>query len=246
MGGASGGTHSAGCGMSQSGTSTYVHATITVGGTSRDYFIYVPKTYSASRAYPLIFRWHGSGGDGTSGGLEIEAASKEDAIIASPSGLNGTWSLSQTGVDVALFDALLTDLSGRYCVDTSRVFSYGFSTGGGFTNLLGCVRSNVLRAVAPVEGTAPLKTCGGPMAAWITQSPDDTVVTPAQGAAARDLFLSLDGCGTTTTAVTPSPCVRYQGCQTGVPVDWCLTSGPHSPQGDFTGPGAWAFFNALP
>ena len=169
--------------MAASGTSSYVRQTITVQGAQREYYLYVPRTYDASKPYPVIFRWHGSGGDGTSGGLEIEAASQEKAIIASPSGLNGQWDLSASGVDVQLFDVLLAALEARYCIDTHRVFSYGFSAGAGFTNLLGCVRSPTVRAVAPVEGWAPQTTCNGPVAAWITHSVDDTVITiePWQG-----------------------------------------------------------------
>jgi polyhydroxybutyrate depolymerase len=247
-GGAGGslGHKSAGCGMAASGTSTYVRQTITVQGTQREYFLYLPTTYNASQPYPIIFRWHGSTGNGTSGGLEIEAASGEKAIIASPSGLNGDWDISPTGVDVQLFDALLADLESRYCIDTNRVFSYGFSAGAGFTNLLGCVRSPTVRAVAPVEGWAPQTKCNGPVAAWITHSVDDTAITIDRGMAALNLYLMLDGCSSTTTAATPSPCIAYQGCQSNYPVDWCQTTGPHSPQGAFTGPGAWAFFNSLP
>ena len=244
--GGSPGHLSAGCGMAASGTSSYVRKTITVHGAQREYYLYVPRTYDASQPYPIIFRWHGSTGNGLSGGLEIEASSGEKAIIASPSGLNGDWDFAPTGVDVQLFDALLADLESRYCVDTDRVFSYGFSDGAGFTNLLGCVRTPTIRAVAPVEGWAPETTCNGPVAAWITHSVDDDVITIDQGMAARDLYLMLDGCGSTTKATTPSQCVAYQGCLSDDPVVWCQTTGPHSPQGSFTGPGAWAFFNSLP
>ncbi len=237
---------SAGCGMAASGTSNYVRETITVHGAQREYYLYVPRTYDASQPYPIIFRWHGSGGNGTSGGLEIEASSGEKAIIASPSGLNGDWDFAPTGVDVQLFDALLADLESRYCVDTDRVFSYGFSDGAGFTNLLGCVRTPTIRAVAPVEGWAPETTCNGPVAAWITHSVDDDSITIDQGRAARDLYVMLNGCGSTTKATTPSPCIAYQDCLSDDPVVWCQTTGPHSPQGSFTGPGAWAFFDSLP
>jgi poly(3-hydroxybutyrate) depolymerase len=237
---------SSGCGRTATGTSSYVRASINVAGTDREYFLWVPRTYMPNQAYPVIFRWHGSTGNGLSGGLEIEASSRESALIASPSGIGGNWSLSANGVDVQLFDTLLADLESRFCIDTGRVFSYGFSAGGGMTNLLGCVRGNVVRAIAPVEGVLPTSTgCRGPVAGWITHSPDDTVVDISMGRAARDLLLSLDGCGATTMPVSPTPCVRYQGCQTGYPVDFCQTSGQHDPQGSFTGPGAWSFFNSL-
>jgi hypothetical protein len=236
---------SAGCGLAATGTSSYVRETITIANTSREYFLWVPRTYEPSQAYPIIFRWHGATGNGLSGGLEIEASSSENAIIVSPSGIGGLWDVSPTGVDIALFDTLLARLEGAYCIDKGRVFSYGFSMGGGFTELLGCVRSGVVRGIAPVEATSPTTMCPGKVAARITQSPDDMAISFDGATASRGLFLAADGCGTTTVPVSPSPCVRYQGCAEGYPVDWCQTSGPHSPQGAFTGPAAWSFFDSL-
>ena len=40
------------------------------------------------------------------------------------------WDLTSGGIDVALFDALLADISDRYCVDAARIFSTGHSFGG--------------------------------------------------------------------------------------------------------------------
>jgi polyhydroxybutyrate depolymerase len=248
--GATGGSNpssSSGCGTPQTGTSSYAVRSIAIRGTEREYYLWVPTGYDATRPYPLIVRFHGSTGDGLSGGLEIEAAAAGNAIIASPSGIDGHWDLAPDGVDVALFDAILLEVEDSYCIDAGRVFAYGFSAGGALTNLLGCVRGNVLRGIAPVESSAPmLSSCNGPVAAWFTHSPDDTVVTIDRGAAALELYRSLDGCGTDTAPVAPTPCVRYQSCTQGFPVDWCETSGPHDPQGSFTAPGAWSFFSSLP
>jgi poly(3-hydroxybutyrate) depolymerase len=236
---------SAGCGLPATGTSSYTRQTVTIANTTREYFLWVPRTYEPSQAYPIVFRWHGATGNGLSGGLEIEASSGENAIIVSPSGIDGLWDVSPTGVDVALFDTLLALLEAAYCIDKGRVFSYGFSMGGGFTELLGCVRSSVVRGIAPVEATSPTTMCPGKVAARITQSPDDMAVSFDGAIASRGLFLAADGCATTTVPVSPSPCVRYQGCAEGYPVDWCQTSGPHNPQGAFTGPAAWSFFDSL-
>jgi polyhydroxybutyrate depolymerase len=237
---------SPGCGNPAIGTSRYERRTITVGGVEREYFLWVPRTYVPNRPYPIIFRWHGTTGNGTSGGLEIEASVKEDALIASPSGLAGRWNLDPAGPDVALFDALLAQLGTELCLDTHRVFSYGFSAGGNLTNLLACIRPTVIRGAAPVEAGPTGSNCTGRVAAWITHGTMDTTVTPARGIAARDRYLQLDGCSATAVPEPPSPCVRYQGCAPGYPVVWCQTDSDHNPQGPFTGPGAWAFFRSLP
>jgi polyhydroxybutyrate depolymerase len=246
--GADGGNQAArspGCGKPATGTSRYERRTIAIRAVDREYFLWLPRSYDPNRGYPIIFRWHGSGGNGTSGGLEIEAYSKEDAIIASPSGLGGRWSLDAAGPDVELFDTLLEQLGSELCLDTGRVFSYGFSAGGFLTNLLACIRPAVVRAAAPVEGAPAGAGCTGKVAAWITHGTPDTSVTLARGAAARDRYLQVDGCSTTTVPEAPAPCVRYQGCAEGYPVVWCVTDSPHNPQGPFTAPGAWAFFRSL-
>jgi len=237
---------SAGCGKPAAGTGSYVRRTITIRDVEREYFLWLPAAYDANRAYPIVFRWHGAGGNGTSGGLPIEDAAHGDAIVASPSGVRGRWDLRPDGVDVALFDALLNGLGAELCLDETRVFSYGFSMGGMMSNLLGCVRAGVVRAVAPVAGAPPRAECTGQVAAWIVHSPEDGAVDIARGRAARDAYLQRNGCDAAATAATaPAPCVRYDGCAAGFPVIWCETSGPHNPLGSFSAPGAWQFFSAL-
>jgi polyhydroxybutyrate depolymerase len=47
-------------------------------------------------------------------------------------------------------------------------------------------------------------------------------------------------------ADSPDPCVRYQGCDAGYPIDFCQTSGKHHDRQDNLAPNAfWKFFSAL-
>src|SRR5690606_12526669 len=84
--------------------------------------------------------------------------------------------------DVVFFDAMLEALTEGLCVDESRVFAAGHSAGGYFTNVLGCQRSDVLRAIAPVAGGGPFghtggaPSCVGPVSAWIAHAEDDETV----------------------------------------------------------------------
>jgi polyhydroxybutyrate depolymerase len=235
-----------GCGKPAQGTSSYVRRTIMIRGVSREYFLYLPRSYDPRRMYPLVFRWHGAGGNGTSGGLEIESSSKEDAIIASPSGLQGRWSQAVDGPDVELFDTLVQQLGAELCLDTGRVFSYGFSAGGAFTNLLACVRGTVLRGAAPVAGRPEGMNCNAQVAAILVHGAIDDTVPVADGVAARERYRVLNGCSTTSQSDPPPPCVRYQGCPPRYPVVWCQTAIGHDPMGAFSGPAAWAFFKSLP
>ncbi len=236
-----------------------VRRNIDVGGTSREYYVRLPAMYDANRAYPLIFLWHGAGSTGatTNGGqVPIQMSSGANAIIISPTALvsateNRTqWQFSNANSpDVAFFDALLTQASGAYCVDQSRVFSAGFSSGAWLSNMLGCVRRNKLRAYGVVAGGIvgnPTCTAGSNMAAWFLHDANDTDNVIMGNITARDRIITANACTTTTAPDMPSPCVRYQGCREGYPVVWCQTSGAgHNVQSSISGPGMWRFFSSF-
>jgi len=158
-----------------------------------------------------------------------------DAIYVTPQGLdaggNGPGWANTNGQDIAFTKAMLADVQGKYCVDNSRIFSVGFSYGGMMSFALGCEMSNVFRAIAPMSGAnysdPSCKGTGPHIAMWGSHGLNDTVVPIANGRAARDKILQENHCGTTTTPVEPSPCVKYEGCDPGYDVTWCEWDGPH-------------------
>jgi len=81
-----------------------------------------------------------------------------------------------------------------------------------------------------------------PIAAWITHGDADTTVDISDDETARDQFLADNHCGTTTTAVTPSPCVSYGGCDSGYPVVWCEVAGEGHTIPSFAASGIANFF----
>jgi poly(3-hydroxybutyrate) depolymerase len=218
--------------------------------------LFVPTTYDPSKALPLVFAWHGLGGTGTLARqyFGLEKAASNQAIFVYPSGLlnsdgKAAWTLTQDGIDLQFFDALLADVTDKYCVDRTRVFSTGHSYGAMMTNTLGCFRGNVLRGIAPVAGMPPFgrATCTGAVAAWIAHGDNDaTVDFTTGGIASRDFWIKADSCSATTdpVAVDPSPCVAYQGCSDGHPVHWCVHQSNHN-WPSFAAAGIWSFFNAL-
>ena len=149
------------------------------------------------------------------------------------------------GQDVAFVKAMLQLFESNLCIDQSRIFSTGFSYGGIFSLTLGCQMSNVFRAIAPESGEF-FGNCtasgAGPVAVWQAQGDSDTTVPPANAQSANNYFVTKNHCTTTTTPVSPSPCVTYQGCDSGYPVTWCEFSGGHMPWNMAPDP-VWAFFN---
>ncbi|HMA97764.1 MAG TPA: Ricin and poly(3-hydroxybutyrate) depolymerase fusion [Polyangiaceae bacterium] len=244
-----------GCGKAAQATGAQ-ELTIPIAGTDRSYILFIPTNYDSSKALPLVFAWHGLGGSGALARqyFGLERAASNQAILVYPSGLPTTdgktgWTLTQDGVDIQFFDALLVDISEKYCVDRARVFSTGHSFGAMMTNALGCFRGDVLRGVAPVAGMPPFgrATCSSPVAAWISHGENDATVDFTDGGiASRDFWIKLNGCSLETepAAVDPSPCVAYEGCSEGHPVHWCVHQSNHN-WPSFAAAGIWAFFDGL-
>jgi poly(3-hydroxybutyrate) depolymerase len=232
----------------------FVRHTIDVGGTMREYFVRLPAMYDPNRAYPVVFLWHGAGGSGTSNNVPIQQqqAAQAGAILVGGTALvsateNRTqWQFNNaSSPDIAFFDAMLTQIGGQLCIDQSRIFSSGFSSGAWLSNLLGCARRDKVRAYGVVAGgIAGNPMCApGSIAAWFLHDANDTENRIAGNITARDRLLTANGCGTMTVPEAPTPCVRYQGCRDGYPVVWCETTGAgHTVQSSISGPGMWAFF----
>jgi polyhydroxybutyrate depolymerase len=235
---------SAGCGKAASGKDAFEQRTAQLRTGMRTYHVRVPSTYDAGRAYPLVFRWHGWGGTGLSEGLDIEVAAKEEAIIVAPDGRDRGWRFSSGTEDLALFDAMYESLTGSYCVDLGRVFSYGFSAGGSVTYALACLRAEQLRGVAVIAAFNVPIPCNAPIAAWLQHDRDDDAVALSHGEAARDRLLARNQCSERTAAA--GNCKRYLGCMDGFPVVWCETRGlGHNIAGDTAPAQVWRFFSEL-
>jgi polyhydroxybutyrate depolymerase len=235
---------SVGCGIPEDGHRNFMPMEIRVLDQDRTYHLFVPIWYDPNRAYPLIFTWHGSGGNGLSGGLDIKSRSRNDAIVVAADGLNNNWNSDADSPDLVFFERMLETIENGYCIDRDRIFSYGFSVGGYFTNLLACERGNVLRASAAVAGGMAGENCKGKVAAWFLHDENDNAVPIAEGRAARDRALSMNGCSTKTDDEGDG-CVRYQGCEAD-PVVWCESSGiGHNIRGKFAPPRVWKFFQGL-
>jgi len=247
------GESSAGCGMSPPANGEHI---LTVGGVQRRYLLNVPSGYDSMRAYPLVFGFHGATSSAERfqsnyyGGLDSAIGSDAVIVYGQAQGAEGATRWDNQGqTDLDYFDAVLSEVLGGLCIDTGRVFATGHSSGGFFTNRLGCERGDVLRAIAPLAGGGPFAFggCTGQVAAWIEHGDMDTVVNISSGEGSRDFWAGANHCDTgNSTAVSPDPCIAYAGCDEGYPVHWCVSAGGgHEPRPSLTGAGAWSFFQSL-
>jgi poly(3-hydroxybutyrate) depolymerase len=244
-GGSGSGTpmRSAGCGRAP--TLTSGSKTIQ-SGQSRSYMLRIPDSYDNSHAYRLIFAFHWNGGTmqdidggGTSGAAwsyyGLRAQANNSAIFVAPQGIGNGWG-NAGDADLKLTDDLIKLIEGDLCVDTTQVFSVGFSYGGAMSYELANARPTVFRAVAVYSGgmlsgdahtTMPVAYLG-------IHGVSDGTLNISGGRTMRDTFVKNNGC---TAMSPPEPsagsgkhtCTSYQGCTAGHPVEWCAFDGGHTP-----------------
>jgi len=223
------------------------HYTIRVGGTERGYYL-IPST--SSDPVPLVFEFHGRGGDGqgivSSFGLETSLAGA--AVLVAPDGLDqggGTgWGNGNDSEDIALVKALIERMKADHCVDSARIYALGFSWGGWMATQTGCALGGALAGFVSVEGGGPMgNSCAGPVAGMVVHGTADTAEPIASGIATRDAFRTIDGCGDTLGASPVSGCEQYPSCTK--PLLWCQHDGAHLIP-DFVIAGLPSFFALTP
>jgi poly(3-hydroxybutyrate) depolymerase len=212
-----------------------------VNGVARTFTEVIPDGYDASVAHPILMRFGGLGSTGASavGGIGL----KVPAIIVGPDANppGGYW--NTTG-DLALVDAIVDTLSKELCIDTTRNFATGYSNGGFMADAVGCMRSAQFKGIAVMEGGTGGTQCGQ-VGAFLMHNADDMTVPLSYGTSLRDKWLATNGCTMTSHAVTPDPCVAYDGCSAGHPVVWCEpATGGHKPSYAVS-LGIGPFFDAL-
>lgn len=217
-------------------------------GSQRTEFAYVKYSYElvlgghydGHSRLPLVVVFHGDWMTGSQirAWLSLEWESGGNAIFIYPDSPTGTWdSVTAAGLNAsaALVDALVTDVSTKYCVDANRIFAWGISRGGFLANYLGCYRGDTFRGIISNSGGGPSPvypmdasfSCPTqPVTALVIHGNADETIGFGSGLDSATYWAAANGCNTTATATQPGPCVSYDGCRQ--PVIWCPLGGwPH-------------------
>jgi polyhydroxybutyrate depolymerase len=212
---------------------------LTADGAKRTYDLFVPDTYDNAKSFPLVFVFHGDGGDGSGirSSFKIEAEAAGGAIFVYPDGEGTTWQIDDAAGlkhDISFIDAIVADLAKTHCVDKKRIVPVGFSKGAYFANMLACLAQTSFAGVVAHSGGGPFGVDGSgtdfdgdgnlicprpPTAALQIIGADDGLLDDAQKA--RDYWARLNTCKSTTKPFAPSPCVAYDGCNTARPEIYC-------------------------
>lgn len=123
--------------------------------TEQPYRILVPAGYDGTRAFPLVFALHGTGGteatmiDGPQygNGALKRAAERYGALIVSPYGRGVT---EYRGIGENDILSVLAEVRRRYRVDADRIYLTGHSMGGTGSAYLAMRHPDLFAAVAPL------------------------------------------------------------------------------------------------
>ncbi len=136
--------------------------TIQHNGLTRNHLTYVPGSYDGTTPLPLVFVLHGFTQSNTAimNVTGFNAVAETNGFIAVyPNGVNNGWNTSSpfpggsSADDVGYITALADTIIAQYAIDTSRIYSTGFSAGGYMSHKLACESSRCFAAIASVSGT---------------------------------------------------------------------------------------------
>jgi polyhydroxybutyrate depolymerase len=244
---------SAGCGSAAPHAAGASDETIDVAAVQRTYILRVPPGYDGSRPVPLVVNLHGAGSNAREQNFYSGFANKADAegfVLLAPNALGtpASWNfvgLPREADDLAFVAAMLDRAESGLCIDTSRVYAAGISSGAAMSVALACSMQDRIAAIAPVAGSWYPPGCpkDHPMPVISFHGTDDPVVKygggegaaiiptpPVEQTAAK--WAAADGCSATPAVTQPSEHIRvtaYTGCAGGVAVTlYTIVGGGHT------------------
>lgn len=184
--------------------------------------VYVPSGYFKEKPLPVVFVFHGGGGNSGQAMNDTrfnEVADKNNFIVVYPEGIYTprAWNAGECCGDSARRNvddsgfvmAVLDKLEAHLDIDKRRVYATGFSNGSSMAYRLACEHADTFAAVAGVSGPTVLSNCNPSRAIPILQlhGTADTTISTEGGegdsksgydypslAENQDLWASINSC----------------------------------------------------
>ena len=134
---------------------------VTVDGKQRTFIMHIPNADTGDKPVPLVIDYHpiGGSGNGEFGSSPYKAKTDPEGVItlypdgtSKPGGMGNGWNVGpccSNDDDVKFSYAMIDKLKEIACIDPQRIYATGFSMGGGMSNHVACMMSDVFAAVAP-------------------------------------------------------------------------------------------------
>jgi len=207
-------------------------------GLQRMYLVHVPANYQPGRATPVLFAFHGGGGNmdyqANDAYYGLIGKSEREGFIAVfpngysrlPGGRFATWNAGaccgaardRNVDDVGFVRELFARLQRQLNVDRSRVYATGMSNGGLMAYRLACELPEVFSAVAPVAGTDNTLSCNParPVSVLHIHARNDTHVL-FEGGAGPDAVAASKITDFSSVPATINKWTRLNGCSAAAP-----------------------------
>jgi len=194
---------------------------VTVGGESRTYRLYVPSNFASTSDPVLIFSLHGAGGSTTSGRPDFDAvADQKGCVVVYPQGQtqnfylagmqNTGWDATgQSNKDLDFLKAIIEEVAQYYTqngksLNRKRIYCCGFSNGGMMTYSNSNTASDIFAAFASISGFPVneyhLRHSGArPVPFLHIHGGADDFVNVAWYPTVRDVMVARNGCNPVPT-----------------------------------------------
>ncbi len=148
-------------------------------GLTRNYLIHVPRGYNAKKAAPLVFAFHGGGGNMDYMAKDkyyglISKSDQEGFVVVFPNGYSklrsgklATWNAGAccanardtNSDDVGFVRAIIGNVAAELNINRARIYAIGMSNGGMMSYRLACEMADTFAAIASVAGTDNTLAC---------------------------------------------------------------------------------------
>lgn len=178
-------------------------------GLTRMYRIHVPPSYNPATPAPLIFAFHGGGGDMEYMARDeyyglISKADQTGYVIVFPNGSShfksgklATWNAGECcgGArdnnvdDIGFVKQMVANITHQMNINPDKIYATGMSNGGMMAYRIACELSGTFKAVASVTGTDNVPGCrpNNPVSVLHIHAQNDTHVL-FNGGAGKDVF----------------------------------------------------------